>query len=168
MVAISICFSALAILNEAVKQLRATLQKEAIVGHRKSSKSCSYRDLEEEPDLSNVIENPLLSQAPPAATNLKKLKIMDGILFAIQMVLSYLVMLVVMSYSIWIFLAVIIGQAIGSWIFFQKPTVLLHQVSSSLSSQRHCQREEEGIEEEAAFRGTDFTESITVADVHHN
>ena len=168
MVAISICFSALAILNEAVKQLRATLQKEAIVGHRKSAERCSHRDLEEEPELSNVIENPLLSHAPPAATNLKKLKIMDGILFAIQMVLSYLVMLVVMSYSIWIFLAVIIGQAIGSWIFFQKPTVLLHQVSSSLSSQRHCQREEEGIEEEAAFRGTDFTESITVADVHHN
>ena len=189
MMAISLCFASLAILNEALKQFRATIQEEAIVEMAK--RECLLQNQsnseEDEPE-SNVIEDTnefdnddehlrILSSSSSSAyphrnqLNLTKLKIMDGILFCSQMILSYLVMLAVMSYSIWIFIAVILGQAIGSWLFFAKPTVLLHQHGPSSKDQaespsRHTEADEEHLECRLEEPASLFTADVILADVH--
>ena len=189
MMAISLCFASLAILNEALKQFRATIQEEAIVEMAK--RECLLQNQsnseEDEPE-SNVIEDTnefdnndehlrILSSSSSSAyphrnqLNLTKLKIMDGILFCSQMILSYLVMLAVMSYSIWIFIAVILGQAIGSWLFFAKPTVLLHQHGPSSKDQaespsRHTEADEEHLECRLEEPASLFTANVILADVH--
>ena len=188
MMAISLCFASLAILNEALKQFRATIQEEAIVEMAK--RECLLQNQsnseEDEPE-SNVIEDTnefdnndehlrILSSSSSAyphrnQLNLTKLKIMDGILFCSQMILSYLVMLAVMSYSIWIFIAVILGQAIGSWLFFAKPTVLLHQHGPSSKDQAespssHTEVDEEHLECRLEEPASLFTADVILADVH--
>ena len=57
-----------------------------------------------------------------------KLKVLDGILFSIQMISSYILMLVVMTFSGWLFIAIVLGQSIGQSIFFYRPSI--HQISS--------------------------------------
>ena len=57
MIAISLCFSSLAILNEALKQFRATIQEEAIMNMAK--REChlqNHSNSEAEPEL-NVMED---------------------------------------------------------------------------------------------------------------
>ena len=177
MIAISLCFSSLAILNEALKQFRATIQEEAIMNMAK--REChlqNHSNSEAEPELNVMEDNEederlrILSSGsdPNRNLNLTKLKIMDGILFCVQMILSYLVMLVVMSYSIWIFLAVILGQAVGSWLFFQKPTVLLHQLGPN-DPQVPSRPEEEEAHAERRLEEPSLSSAadVILVDVHY-
>lgn len=118
MVALSTCFFSIAILNEAVKQLRVTYQEEAI-GLTRAKSNVAPNPVEDEDT------EPLISSN--VGLSLTRLKIFDGLLFSVQMILSYLLMLVVMSYSVWLFLAIVMGQAIGSCLFLQRPTLHLQQ-----------------------------------------
>lgn len=53
----------------------------------------------------------------PIRPNQLKLKLLDVALFSIQMVASYVLMLVVMSFSGWLFVSVVLGQSLGHLVF---------------------------------------------------
>lgn len=146
MVATSVgCFS-LAVLNEALKRLRVHLQENAIVQRRWSAASLNINDSEWQSQ--NGEEQSLLRRrrhvrrygqgSPEIIDRFKALsgagcpaKTLDGILYCVQTTLSYGMMLVVMTYSFWLFLSVALGTVTGSAIFFpgnNKPE----------SSVRHC------------------------------
>ena len=159
LVALSTCFFSTAILNEAVKQLRITYQEEAIG-------VCKFRN----PAVSTPIENSVIENEddtnPLLPTNsglsLTKLKLLDGVLFSVQMVLSYLLMLAVMSYSVWLFLAIVVGQAIGSSLFFQSPQI---QVKHSFQAPYHppCHQ---SIEANASEEATETASNVAIVEVH--
>ena len=160
LVALSTCFFSIAILNEAVKQLRITYQEEAIgicrVRDRSVNTPVENNAIEDEEDT-----NPLLPTN--LGLSMTKLKVLDGVLFSIQMVLSYLLMLVVMSYSVWLFFAIVFGQAIGSSIFFHSPQNHLKQSFQAPIHPPCHQSIAPNMSEEEAI---ETTSNVAVVEVH--
>lgn len=114
MAATSVSFFSVAILNEAIKSLRLNVQAKAVdhchnVPH--GDRSISEHDDTESTELITSTQSNL---------QMSYYKVIDGLLYALQTVLSFAMMLAVMSFSAWIFLATIFGTTLGNVIFLQR------------------------------------------------
>lgn len=74
-------------------------------------------------------------------------RILDCIFYCTQHIISYVLMLVVMSFSAWLFIAVILGLTVGNAVFFYRPTANifkpkkeLFQVPRSYDAMAPCDR----------------------------
>lgn len=105
----------LAILNEAIKCWRISLNEEIFFTFHKSSNSHDttieqLRDSEANESSRLVLSTSNNNQRGKLPT---KDKLFDVALYSIQNLLSYTLMLVAMTYSFYLFVAVILGMVIG-------------------------------------------------------
>ena len=112
MVATSIAVLSIAILNEAIKRIRIHLMEETI----STRIPCTNEAIEDTREVNEAVDEatPLVSQS---YNRYNMQKILDVLLYGVQTIVNYLLMLVAMSYSTWLFLAVIIGMTAGNMIF---------------------------------------------------
>ena len=112
MVATSIAVLSIAILNEAIKRIRIHLMEETISARI----PCTNEAIEDTREVNETVgeATPLVSQS---YNRYNMQKILDVLLYGVQTVVNYLLMLVAMSYSTWLFLAVIMGMTAGNMIF---------------------------------------------------
>ena len=122
MVATAMGVFSIAILNEAIKRLRISLSEERIFTFHKTRNSHDTT-IEQLRD-SEANENSALLVPTSNNTQCEWLKyfrgklptkdvIFDEMLYSIQNLLSYALMLVAMTYSFYLFAAVIVGMVIG-------------------------------------------------------
>ena len=184
LIATCVGFFSLSVISEAIKRTRVHLNKLTINHVRKHPKNTIVpNDIVEdvsntEEEISNAEEENLVVVPDQASDEQRwsiktKLKLLDGMLFSIQMISSYILMLVVMTFSGWLFLAVVFGQTFGQSVFFYKP--IIHKIIShphhtitansrenlDLNMVSPPNLEEEGSEEEQEVED----DSITIADV---
>uniref|UniRef100_A0A0M3IAS3 Copper transport protein n=1 Tax=Ascaris lumbricoides TaxID=6252 RepID=A0A0M3IAS3_ASCLU len=69
---------------------------------------------------------PLLRISSAAAQVLTMYRVTQALLYAVQATLAYLLMLVVMTFNIWLLFAVIIGEAVGYFLFAGEPMLIEH------------------------------------------
>ena len=112
MVATSIAVLSIAILNEAIKRIRIHLMEETI----STRIPCTNETIEDTREVNEAVDEatPLVSQS---YNRYNMQKILDVLLYGVQTIVNYLLMLVAMSYSTWLFLAVILGMTTGNMIF---------------------------------------------------
>ena len=69
-------------------------------------------------------EDELLLRSSPEVekcSSSTKFKVLDGLFFSIQMVLNYTLILVIMKFSAWLFIAIVLGQTLENLSFFTHP-----------------------------------------------
>ena len=131
LIATCVGFFSFSVISEAIKRTRVHVIEKTIHQTRRNVEDTITNDVlddqhAEEED--SLVRTP--DHAPDAQrwSTKTKLKVLDGILFSIQMISSYILMLVVMTFSGWLFIAIVLGQSIGQSIFFYRPSI--HQTSS--------------------------------------
>ena len=132
LIATCVGFFSFSVISEAIKRTRVHVIEKTIHQTRINVEDTITNDVldvqndEEEEDL--LVRTPDHASDEQRWTTKTKLKVLDGILFSIQMISSYILMLVVMTFSGWLFIAIVFGQSIGQSIFFYRPS--FHQISS--------------------------------------
>ena len=131
LIATCVGFFSFSVISEAIKRTRVHVIEKTIHQTRRNVEDTITNDVLDD---QNAEEEDLLVRTPDHAPDEQrwstktKLKVLDGILFSIQMISSYILMLVVMTFSGWLFIAIVLGQSIGQSIFFYRPSI--HQISS--------------------------------------
>lgn len=131
LIATCVGFFSFSVISEAIKRTRVHVIEKTIHQTIRNVEDTITNDLlddqhAEEEDL--LVRTPDHAPDEPRWSTKTKLKVLDGILFSIQMISSYILMLVVMTFSGWLFIAIVLGQSIGQSIFFYRPSI--HQTSS--------------------------------------
>ena len=133
LIATCVGFFSFSVISEAIKRTRVHVIEKTIHQTRRNVEDTITNDVlddqhaEEEEDFL-VRTTPDHAPDEQRWSTKTKLKVLDGILFSIQMISSYILMLVVMTFSGWLFIAIVLGQSIGQSIFFYRPSI--HQTSS--------------------------------------
>lgn len=152
-------------LSEAIKRARVHI----LVDNHVKKKHCQTNHSHESSDSADD-QVQLLNATSNFNVSYWKLKLLDTLLFFIQMVTSYVLMLVVMSYSFYFLIAVVLGQSLGNLVFFYKPKVTFH-FAQSKEEQHPCSNniptEEENVAEEQVQPVAEDPNVITV-EVHHH
>ena len=131
LIATCVGFFSFSVISEAIKRTRVHVIEKTIHQTRRNVEDTITNDVLDD---QHAEEEDLLVRTPDHAPDEQrwstktKLKVLDGILFSIQMISSYILMLVVMTFSGWLFIAIVLGQSIGQSIFFYRPSI--HQISS--------------------------------------
>ena len=131
MIATCVGFFSFSVISEAIKRTRVHVIEKTIHQTRRNVEDTITNDVLDD---QHAEEEDLLVRTPDHAPDEQrwstktKLKVLDGILFSIQMISSYILMLVAMTFSGWLFIAIVLGQSIGQSIFFYRPSI--HQTSS--------------------------------------
>ena len=131
LIATCVGFFSFSVISEAIKRTRVHVIEKTIHQTRRNVEDTITNDVLDD---QHAEEEDLLVRTPDHApdeqrwSTKSKLKVLDGILFSIQMISSYILMLVVMTFSGWLFIAIVLGQSIGQSIFFYRPSI--HQTSS--------------------------------------
>lgn len=131
LIATCVGFFSFSVISEAIKRTRVHVIEKTIHQTRRNVEDTITNDVLDD---QHAEEEDLLVRTPDHAPDEQrwstktKLKVLDGILFSIQMISSYILMLVVMTFSGWLFIAIVLGQSIGQSIFFYRPSI--HHVSS--------------------------------------
>ena len=131
LIATCVGFFSFSVISEAIKRTRVHVIEKTIHQTIRNVEDTITNDLlddqhAEEEDL--LVRTPDHAPDEPRWSTKTKLKVLDGILFSIQMISSYILMLVVMTFSGWLFIAIVLGQSIGQSLFFYRPSI--HQTSS--------------------------------------
>lgn len=133
MIATCVGFFSFSVISEAIKRTRVHVIEKTIHHSRRNQVEDTITN--DVLDDQHAEEEDLLVRTTPDHapdeqrwSTKTKLKVLDGILFSIQMISSYILMLVVMTFSGWLFIAIVLGQSIGQSIFFYRPSI--HQTSS--------------------------------------
>ena len=132
MLGTSIAVLSMAILNEAIKRMRIHLMEKTI-----STKiPCANEAIEDTREVNETLgeATPLVSQSH-IRYNMQK--ILDVLLYGVQTIVNYLLMLVAMSYSTWLFLAVILGMTTGNMIFITPKMLELQNSATRPDTNRH-------------------------------
>ena len=132
MVATSIAVLSIAILNEAIKRIRIHLMEETI----STRIPCTNEAIEDTREVNETVDEatPLVSQS---YNRYNMQKILDVLLYGVQTIVNYLLMLVAMSYSTWLFLAVILGMTTGNMIFITPKMLELQNSATRPDTNRH-------------------------------
>ena len=131
LIATCVGFFSFSVISEAIKRTRVHVIEKTIHQTRRNVEDTITNDVLDD---QHAEEEDLLVRTPDHAPDEQrwstktKLKVLDGILFSIQMISSYILMLVAMTFSGWLFIAIVLGQSIGQSIFFYRPSI--HQTSS--------------------------------------
>ena len=131
LIATCVGFFSFSVISEAIKRTRVHVIEKTIHQNRRNVEDTVTNDVLDD---QHAEEEDLLVRTPDHAPDEQrwstktKLKVLDGILFSIQMISSYILMLVVMTFSGWLFIAIVLGQSFGQSIFFYRPSI--HQISS--------------------------------------
>ena len=116
---------------------------------------------------------------------MNKLKLFDLILYGCQTILNYFLMLVAMSYSAWLLLAVVFGMTIGNGIFLkqQLPDIQIipamnskniieschyGTISESITNSDHSEMNHNETEDEISFDTSDTSsqQKVITVEVH--
>lgn len=128
----------LCILYEAIKALRIFLARAhnsnlAYERQQRRATSPCVQVRSPSENLDNISSDsvtfaPLLriSSFSAAAQVLTMYRVTQALLYAVQATLAYLLMLVVMTFNIWLLFAVIIGEAVGYFLFAGEPMLIEH------------------------------------------
>ena len=134
MIATCVGFFSFSVISEAIKRTRVHVIEKTIHHSRRNQVEDTITNDVLDDQHAEEEEDFLVRTTPDHAPDEQrwstktKLKVLDGILFSIQMISSYILMLVVMTFSGWLFIAIVLGQSIGQSIFFYRPSI--HQISS--------------------------------------
>ena len=178
LIATCVGFFSFSVISEAIKRTRVHVIEKTIHQTRRNVEDTTTNDVlddqhAEEEDL--LVRTPDHAPDEPRWSTKTKLKVLDGILFSIQMISSYILMLVVMTFSGWLFIAIVLGQSIGQSIFFYRPSI--HQTSSypqSTSTSRDqdlnitspSTRENQAEEEEEILDESNDAANVISVEVH--
>ncbi|XP_074871594.1 protein SLC31A2 [Carettochelys insculpta] len=102
----------LAVLYEVLKISKTKLLRRTLLAIPRSVSQQSLR----EPDSGSVNSN--LGQQSTSSKRWFLYHVSQSLFYLAQVVTGYLVMLVVMSYNVWIFLGVIVGSALGYYLAY--------------------------------------------------
>ena len=178
LIATCVGFFSFSVISEAIKRTRVHVIEKTIHQTRRNVEDTTTNDVlddqhAEEEDL--LVRTPDHAPDEPRWSTKTKLKVLDGILFSIQMISSYILMLVVMTFSGWLFIAIVLGQSIGQSLFFYRPSI--HQTSSypqSTSTSRDqdlnitspSTRENQAEEEEEILDESNDAANVISVEVH--
>jgi len=175
LIATCVGFFSLSVVTEAIKRTRVHIIEKTLQEAKKRNDS-AIEDVDTNVD--HAEEDNLVTpiQQPQRWTNSAKLKVLDGIFFSLQMFSSYILMLVVMTFSAWLFIAVIVGQSIGCSIFFHRPLTLT-KISLPQSDDITITREPDHAttsptfpveeEERHQLQDSNATANVITVEVHH-
>ena len=178
LIATCVGFFSFSVISEAIKRTRVHVIEKTIHQTRRNVEDTTTNDVLDD---QHAEEEDLLVRTPDHAPDEQrwstktKLKVLDGILFSIQMISSYILMLVVMTFSGWLFIAIVLGQSIGQSLFFYRPSI--HQTSSypqSTSTSRDqdlnitspSTRENQAEEEEEILDESNDAANVISVEVH--
>ncbi|CAJ0570373.1 unnamed protein product, partial [Mesorhabditis spiculigera] len=71
----------------------------------------------------SVLFSPLLRFSGTTRRLFTRYRIAQALLYGVQIVLSYMLMLIVMTFNVWLILAVVIGEAVGYFLFTGSPVI---------------------------------------------
>ena len=175
MIATCVGFCSLSVVTEAIKRTRVHIIEKTLQEAKERNDS-AIEDVDTNVD--HAEEDNLVTpiQQPQRWTNSAKLKVLDGIFFSLQMFSSYILMLVVMTFSAWLFIAVIVGQSIGCSIFFHRPLTYT-KISLPQSDDITITREPDHATTSPTFRveederhplqDSNATANVITVEVHH-
>jgi len=176
LIATCVGFFSLSMVTEAIKRTRVHII-EKIRLESKERDDNTIEDVDTNPNVEHAEGENLLTPIQVESqrwTKSTKSKVFDGILFSLQMISSYILMLVVMTFSAWLFIAVVLGQSIGSSIFFHRPlikvslpksdAVKITRESDLTTTSPNFQTEEE---ERHQVQDSNATENVITVEVHH-
>lgn len=150
-------------LSEAIKRARVHI----LVGNHVKKQHCQSDQHHGDDQISSdADQEQLLNSSNNQQHPYWKLKFLDTFLFFIQMVTSYILMLVVMSFSLYFLLAVVLGQSLGNLVFFYKPKITF------LHHQEHQSKDEDAISDHdqpvAAVESAAVEDAnVITVEVHH-
>ena len=173
MIATCVGFCSLSVVTEAIKRTRVHIIEKTLQEAKEQNDNSNVdRDTNTEQAEEENLLTPI--QQPTRWTNSTKLKVIDGVLFSLQMISSYILMLVVMTFSAWLFIAVVVGQSIGCAIFFHRP--LIHTKMSLPPSDDITNTTEPDLtstsptveeEERPQLQDSNATANVITVEVHH-
>ncbi|CAJ0955679.1 unnamed protein product, partial [Mesorhabditis belari] len=116
----------LCIFYEAIKGFRFFIaiqherQKRDILRNRPASPSAEPRDNISEHSISFA---PLLRLNGSTRNLFTAYRVVQALLYGVQAILAYVLMLIVMTFNVWLILAVVIGEAVGYFLFTGTPLI---------------------------------------------
>ncbi|VDD85662.1 unnamed protein product [Enterobius vermicularis] len=116
------------ILFEALKALRVFLAKIHFIKRHEIARTVSANIAEVRADRMDSTSNDALNFPPLLrfaghGRVFTPYRILQAFLYAVQVTLAYVLMLVVMTFNLWLLIAVVVGEAIGYFLFTGEPIV---------------------------------------------
>ena len=151
-----------------IKRIRIYLLKKSLVENQDCTDS-SHRRRRQSLEVDVAETTPLLRRSNRQGvfcTQSSRYKIYDGILYAVQTILSYAAMLVVMSYSAWLFIAVVLGQTLGDAVFFHQPSLVMRNQKEPCSTSTSYQSMTINVNAEQESYSRDTTDNVIAVEIH--